>query len=351
MKTKAIIITALTIIRLFSCTGPNGEPAQENADVSKLQTETSETVIADTNIFELPDNTLKTSMGDLNITYSIDGNQLAITGNLGDINANYILLAFGKTDTNKETYELINGTFDIVATIPENQNELSIDLYVGQAEYGNFESILFDFVKIENQQGKWVFADAPVLEENITIYHQSKDLNECLQSTEYIQADNREIAKLSNEITKDCSTEYEKVLKIHDWVAENIYYDYEAFYSGNYQNADALNVLDSKRAVCEGYANLFAALTRAQGIPCRVQNGYALGVGIDRTWTKQNLAVTESNHAWNEAYVDGRWMVIDATWDSDNKIENGQMIQGENINHIYFDSHMRFFSLSHRLME
>ena len=59
----------------------------------------------------------------------------------------------------------------------------------------------------------------------------------------------------------------------------------------------------------------------------------------------------KSNHAWNEAYVDGRWMLIDATWDSTNEIENGQWIKGSSINHIYFDAHMKFFSLSHRSFE
>ena len=178
-----------------------------------------------------------------------------------------------------------------------------------------------------------------------------KNPNEYLKNTEYIQSNNDEIINLSNEITSECQDDYDKVLKLHDWVAENIYYDFEAFYSGNYQNADSLNVLHSKKAVCEGYANLFAALVRAQGIPCRVQSGYALGIDTDKTWSKKALTTDESNHAWNEAYVDGRWLIIDATWDSQNKIENGQMIKGKEINHIYFDSNINFFSLSHRSMK
>lgn len=114
---------------------------------------------------------------------------------------------------------------------------------------------------------------------------------------------------------------------------------------------DALIVLHNKRGVCEGYANLFAALVRAQNIPCRVQVGYALGNGIKPVWSEDNLNAAKSNHAWNEAYVDGRWMIIDTTWDSTNSIENGQWMKGTSINHIYFDAHIKFFSMSHRSME
>ena len=40
-----------------------------------------------------------------------------------------------------------------------------------------------------------------------------------------IDVDN-EIINLSNEICKNALSDYDKILKIHDWVAENIYYNY-----------------------------------------------------------------------------------------------------------------------------
>ena len=334
MKTKISLLLIITILLLSGC----------GKSVNFISNEEVE-------VLELPDNVMQTSMGELNISYTIVENSIDIVANLGNVNSKFVLLDFPETDEEKKAAEITNGVFNILSEIPSSDDELTPNLFLGEARYGDFESIVYDFIKIEKKQDKWVFKTSPVLKENIAIYTKAKNPNEYVLHTEYIQSNNDEIINLSNEITSGCLDEYDKVLKLHDWVAENIYYDFEAFYSGNYQNADSLNVLHSKKAVCEGYANLFAALVRAQGIPCRVQSGYALGIDTDKTWSKKALTTKDSNHAWNEAYVDGRWLIIDATWDSQNKIENGQMIKGKEINHIYFDSNINFFSLSHRSME
>ena len=93
-----------------------------------------------------------------------------------------------------------------------------------------------------------------------------------------------------------------------------------------------------------------AALCRAEGIPCNVVTGYALGVSGDTKWTDENIATDEQNHAWNEVYVDGRWVIVDTTWDSGNKIENGMWIDGS-VSHLYFDANLQFFSSNHRIIE
>lgn len=344
MKRKILIMLMMTILLLSGCGNSDDLISNESTDDNFISNEA-------VGVLELPDNMMQTSMGSINISYTIVDNTIDIVGNLGDINSKYILLDFAETDEEKQAVEVINGAFNILSEIPSSNIDLTPNLFLGEAQYGNFDSIVYDFIKIEKKQDKWVFKSSPVLKENIAIYSKAKNPNEYVHYTEYIQSNNDEIVNLSNEITDGCQDDYDKVLKLHDWVAENIYYDFEAFYSGNYQNADSLSVLHSKKAVCEGYANLLAALVRAQNIPCRVQSGYALGIDTDKTWSKKALTTKDSNHAWNEAYVDGRWLIIDATWDSQNKIENGQMIKGKEINHIYFDSNINFFSLSHRSME
>ncbi|MCB2339560.1 transglutaminase domain-containing protein [Clostridium estertheticum] len=57
---------------------------------------------------------------------------------------------------------------------------------------------------------------------------------------------------------------------------------------------------------------------RMAGIPCRVVIGYAIGVNY-QSWETVNHA--NSNHTWNEALVDGRWVIMGSTWDSINKYE------------------------------
>ena len=118
------------------------------------------------------------------------------------------------------------------------------------------------------------------------------------------------------------------------------------FYSGT---AD-WDIVKSRKAVCLGFATLMASLCRSIDIPCNVVSGYALGVGNDTAWTDTSIATDEQNHAWNEVYVDGRWMIVDTTWDCANKIENGEMNKGE-VSHLYFDANLQFFSNNHKILE
>ena len=172
----------------------------------------------------------------------------------------------------------------------------------------------------------------------------------------------------SDAIVAGLTDNYQKILAIHDWVAENIFYDYDLYnqmQTGSpnpYQITD-VGTLQWKASVCSGYANLTASLCQAAGIPCRYKRGFALGVGSDNTvmsvWNlyqsyiqNRNLDTFAStmsgysNHAWNEAYVDGRWIIMDTTWDSNNDRYGTGIIYGD-VDHTYFDSDIRAFSSDH----
>jgi len=98
-------------------------------------------------------------------------------------------------------------------------------------------------------------------------------------------------------------------------------------------------------SVCQGYAELTNVLIRMAGIPCRVVSGYAIWVD-SQSWETVNHV--GSNHAWNEAFVDGRWVIIDTTWDSGNKYENGKFNKKDS-KHLYFDTTLKSFSLDHEI--
>lgn len=285
------------------------------------------------------------------IRYEIIGNKLQVSGQLSKTNANYVWVQYeGEASDEQKPSLMNNGCFLVLKELPNR--DLTVNLFCGESETGVYNSLIIDFVMISNTNNQWQFVSSPTLEANKKIYNsQRENISEYEKSTEYIQSDSSEIIQLSNSIVLGVEDEYKKLLLIHDWIAENIYYDLDSFSSGIYKDVDSLNVLYSKKAVCEGYANLFAALVRAQGIPCMVRNGYALGIGTKKKWTDDVLKNAESNHAWNEAYIDERWVIVDSTWDSKNKIENGNMIKGESIDRIYFDSNIEFFSLSHKIIE
>jgi glycosyltransferase involved in cell wall biosynthesis len=61
---------------------------------------------------------------------------------------------------------------------------------------------------------------------------------------------------------------------------------------------------------CDGYAGMYTALTRAQGIPCRIVYGRKITSGSS-TWTEEVGTMEKNTHTWVEAWADGRWITID----------------------------------------
>jgi len=129
-----------------------------------------------------------------------------------------------------------------------------------------------------------------------------------------VESDSEEIIRLAEEITKDAKDDMERVKLIHKWVATNIAYDTDAYFSGDISNYSALETLRKRKAVCNGYARLTAALCRAAGIRTKIISGVAIYADMGQTWN--SVDTTISNHAWNEVFVDGRWIVMDTTWDA-----------------------------------
>lgn len=226
----------------------------------------------------------------------------------------------------------------------------TIDIYTNSEQYGSYASWMYG-IPVIKRNGQLLFPLAPVYTNNYEKYHFAKGvLNEdaLLQPSEYVQSKDAKIVQLAHKITKNAKTDYEKVKAIHDWVAGNIYYDKDAFNKGQYGALDATSVLDEKKSVCQGYATLTAALMRAVSIPCAVVAGYALGITTDGDWS-DNME-QEANHAWNECYVDGRWVIIDTTWDSRNEYINGKYVSGD-MSSEYFDTTLEHFSRKHKIME
>lgn len=99
-----------------------------------------------------------------------------------------------------------------------------------------------------------------------------------------------EIKKVADALAGDTQTQ--TFLNFQKWFSENIAY-------GNSSSNDAYHVLVEKKAVCQGFANLFKAMCLSQNIPVLGINGlmYENGQG----------------HAWTYVLVDSVWYVADPT--------------------------------------
>lgn len=162
-----------------------------------------------------------------------------------------------------------------------------------------------------------------------------RDMN-FLMPSKYVESDSPEIIKLAKDITKNCYSEMDKTKAIHEWVTQNINYDDKAVESNNVKEYSALETLHSKRAVCNGYANLTAALNRAVNIRTKVCSGTATTGGFF------GIGEKTGGHAWNETYIDEKWIIQDTTWDS------GSDMVGTSNQFRYFNPDSKWFNKSHK---
>lgn len=118
----------------------------------------------------------------------------------------------------------------------------------------------------------------------------------------------------ASEITAGCTTDYDRAYAIFRWVNQNTSYDWDSYNTSTIwvEGQSASNVLTFGTGVCAGFSHLTAALLRANGIPCRVVEGFSLGYGTNGAWDMTNLRGV--NHEWLMAWLDGRWVFIDPTW-------------------------------------
>lgn len=220
-------------------------------------------------------------------------------------------------------------------------------------------------LKVEIKEGNIIFCFSSVLEHNKKVFNSKRTDNFAgdyyLEPNEFIQSNDPDIIKTANDITKGLTDEYSKTLAIHDWVCNNIWYDYDLLNERvQYSDISASGTLMSGTSTCEGYSNLTAALLQASGIPAKVIEGYSLheviGTNTENGWNdalmSEIIKYYDINHVWNEAFVDGRWIILDTTWDSRNKFEYDTFIENdEPISYTYFDITLDAFSLTHLIID
>jgi internalin A len=137
---------------------------------------------------------------------------------------------------------------------------------------------------------------------------------------EYLYTDfDPDFVEHAQSIVQGKSSKMDMAKAIHGWTAENIWYDYDALY-GRFTPTEEPS--DLMRGWCGLYAGVATDLLQAVGIPARGVAGYTL-------WSRpgarmfMDIQNGTTDHAWVEAFVDGKWIIMDPTWDSPNKYEYG----------------------------
>jgi len=129
-----------------------------------------------------------------------------------------------------------------------------------------------------------------------------REILESMEPTRFLQSDSRGIKELSRRAVGSTKDAGEAVKRIESFVGE---YITEKGFSVGY--ASAAEVAASRVGDCTEHAVLVAAMCRAVGIPARIVSGIVYTEGFAE---REDVFV---GHAWVEAYVDDRWVGLDAT--------------------------------------
>ncbi len=123
--------------------------------------------------------------------------------------------------------------------------------------------------------------------------------------------DSMDIPTITNQLTRPFTDQISKTRAIYTWIANNINYDCPAYHIPTKRVSEPEKVLKLRKAVCEGYANLFQEMCSNANIQCLTIDGYAR-VSIDDIGNKSKAP----NHTWNAVQINGVWKLIDVTWAS-----------------------------------
>jgi hypothetical protein len=93
------------------------------------------------------------------------------------------------------------------------------------------------------------------------------------------------------------------IQKIYEDLVKGYSYDFDKV---NKLPADYVPIIDqvykAKKGICYDYSALLACALRSQGVPTKLVMGYAPDV--------------KEYHSWNEILIDGKWVAVDTTYDS-----------------------------------
>ncbi len=141
------------------------------------------------------------------------------------------------------------------------------------------------------------------------------------------------VRSLAHFLQKNASTDLEKARAIYIWITKNIDYDNYAYNTRIYGDYSPQGILNSRRALCGGFSNLFYALGKEMNLEIEKVIGYSKGYGYN-----QARQFKDADHAWNIIKIEGHWRVFDATWgEGSMKIINGQIINKKEFNDYWFN--------------
>lgn len=136
-------------------------------------------------------------------------------------------------------------------------------------------------------------------------------LNSVCQSTEKYFFNRGNIAKLTANVTKDMHSEEDKVLAIHEWITHNLKWKNSKPRETHYNTAR--KALLKRKGPASAYAILFDQMCKFGKIECEIVKG---NVTPEFSANYNPKAYEISTHSWNAVKINGKWFVLDVTFDA-----------------------------------
>jgi hypothetical protein len=195
-----------------------------------------------------------------------------------------------------------NGNSQVLVAEAHYSNNISDEVAWGIANYFIDNNPHFYFVSDSILYGNGVYL---VLDSTYYTCAARKDINDKLKDME------EDFTR--GYLSSNLSTDVSKAKYIHDYIANNLYYQYEEDGKTPSDEAWAHHIVGfidqnpNTGGVCECYAKVYLYLSRLVGINTITVVGYA-------------GSTTIGGHAWNYTQIDGKWYGVDVTWDDQGTI-------------------------------
>ncbi|HSL94271.1 MAG TPA: transglutaminase domain-containing protein [Bacillota bacterium] len=119
-------------------------------------------------------------------------------------------------------------------------------------------------------------------------------------------------AAKARQLAATLGTDREKFEAVYHFIVANIDYDTPKLATLTSTYLPSIDqTLTSGKGICYDHASLTAAMLRSLGIPAKLVKGYA--------------STVQGYHAWNEVYIDGQWLIMDASVDAQRRARGAEI--------------------------
>ncbi|RXZ82451.1 transglutaminase domain-containing protein [Paenibacillaceae bacterium] len=227
--------------------------------------------------------------------------------NLTNVNKGVIGVQYAVKKNIKTKVMIVRGADKYTYNLTANQEEM-FPLQLGNGEYTItlLENTTGNQYKVAGRETVTVkLADA----KNVFL-NSIQNVNWTPSSTAIVKA---------KEITEQKKTDADKVKAVYEYIINNVKYDKKLAANVTTDYIPQIDkTFETNKDICYGYAALTAAMLRSLDIPTKLVMG-----------TTDQLDVY---HAWNEVYLNGKWVIIDTTIDAglNNGTKTFKMIKNSN---------------------